>query len=284
MIDRTKLKKLDKNSPFYPAEWRTLSSAPAYIEYTGDPSLLATNKLTVVGSRTTPANALKAGERVVKILAGHFTIVTGVADGGDSAAIEGALQGGKVICVLAGGFSALPQSNLPMLRKVAKNGLLLSPYSFETPIRRFSYAHRNKLLSALGKGTFVIGAAENSGALQTAENAFKEKKPVFAFPYAPATADGAGCNALIKRGAYLVENAQDILQKFGIYERPLEAALPLSTEERKLLRILKTLGEGHVSELAQKAGTPVFKTMATLSALTVKGCVVPLGSNRYAPV
>ena len=284
MIDRTKLKQLDKNSPFYPAEWRTLSSAPAYIEYTGDPSLLVTDKLTVVGSRTTPASALKAGERVVKILAGHFTIVTGVADGGDSAAIEGALQGGKVICVLAGGFSALPQSNLPMLRKVAKNGLLLSPYPFETPIRRFSYAHRNKLLSALGKGTFVIGAAEKSGALQTAENAFKEKKPVFAFPYAPATADGAGCNALIKRGAYLVENAQDILQKFGIHERAEKVDLSLSEEERKLLEILKTLGEGHVSELAQKAGTPVFKTMATLSALTVKGCVVPLGSNRYAPV
>ena len=284
MIDRTKLKQLDKTSPLYPAEWKELSNAPEYIEYTGDASLLSTSKLTVVGSRTTPANALKAGEQAVKILAGHFTIVTGVADGGDSAAIEGALKGGKVICVLAGGFSALPQSNLPLLRRVAKNGLLLSPYPFETPIRNFSYSHRNKLLSALGKGTFVIGASTKSGALQTAENAFKENKPVFAFPYAPATADGAGCNALIKKGAYLVENAEDILQKFDIHQTTETANVALSAEEKKLLRILKALGEGHVGELAQKAGTPVFKTMATLSALTVKGCVVPLGGNRYAPV
>ncbi len=284
MIDRSKLKQLDKNSPFYPAEWKALSYAPEYIEYTGDPSLLNTNKLTVVGSRTTPANALKAGAQAVKTLAGYFTIVTGVADGGDSAAIEGALQGGKVICVLAGGFSALPQGNLPMLRRVAKNGLLLSPYPFETPVRKFSYSHRNKLLSALGKGTFVIGASAKSGALMTAENAMKENKPVFAFPYAPVVADGAGCNALIKKGAYLVENAEDILQKFDIYEKPLAEDLSLSTEERNLLRILKELGEGHVGELAQKAGTPVFKTMATLSALTVKGCVVSLGGNRYAPV
>ena len=124
MIDRSKLKQLDKTSPYYPVEWKALPFAPDTIEYFGNPELLTKRKLTAVGSRKTPANALKAGTKAVQTLAKHFTIVTGVADGGDSAVIEGALENGNVICVLAGGFSALPQSNLPLLRKVGENFLV----------------------------------------------------------------------------------------------------------------------------------------------------------------
>ena len=283
MIDRSKLKQLHKHSPFYPSEWKDLPFAPETIEYVGNPALLTKRKLTVVGSRKTPANALKAGKKAVQALSKHFAIVTGVADGGDSAVIEGALENANVICVLAGGFSALPQSNLPLLCKVAKNGLLLSPYDFETGVRGFSYAHRNKLLAMLGESTFVIGAGLKSGALTTAEYAMKQNKKVFAFPYAPATTDGAGCNALIKKGAYLVENAEDILQCFGLRATAKEE-VDLTSEEKDMLCALQELGGGHITQLAQKTGLPVFKASAIVSALTVKGRAVSVGGNRYMPV
>lgn len=285
MVDQSKLKQLDIASPYYPTEWKTLKDAPRTLYYTGDPALLTTRKLTVVGSRTTPANALKIGAQAAKALSETFTIVTGTADGGDTAAIEGALAGsGKVICVLAGGFSALPQNNLPLLREVAKKGLLLSPHPFDTPVRNFSYEYRNKLLATLGEGAFVLGAAEKSGALITAKYALAQNKPVFALPYAPNIHAGAGCNALIKKGARLTESAEDIFEAFDIKPAAQKPQIPLSPDEEKILLALRELSEAHISELSQRSGVPVFRAMAILSALEVKGVVASLGGNRYAPV
>lgn len=271
-------------SALYPSEWKTLSDAPAVLYAVGNINLLQTRKFTVVGSRRTPASALRLGAEICKTLSGAYTLVTGTADGGDGAAIEGALQGtGNVICLLAGGFSTLPQGNYSLLKRVAERGLLLSPHPLDTPVRSFSYEYRNKLLALLGEGTLVLGAAEKSGALITAKYASAYHKPVFALPYAAGTAAGAGCNALIKKGAYLTENAFDIADKTGII---ITAQLPpsLTEDEEKLVNALRELGEGHAAALAAKAGVPVFKARAVLSALEVKGLAVAVGGNEYSIV
>ncbi|MBQ8405574.1 MAG: DNA-protecting protein DprA [Clostridia bacterium] len=281
---QTQLISLSKTDEAYPQEWRLMPDAPQTVYALGDISLLKERKLTVVGSRTTPANALKLGEKIVMELTSEFVIVTGTADGGDSAAAEGALQSGRIIALLAGGFSALPQGNLPLMERIAKHGLLLSPCEFDTPVLRFSYEYRNKLLAALGEGTFVLGAGAKSGALITAKYAEKFQKKIFAFPYPPNSAAGEGCNALIKRGGYLVEESADILGKFGVDTSKKKAAPPLTAEESKLYEALKELCEGHVAELSEKSGIPVFKARAVLSALEIKGLAVAVGGNRYGLV
>ena len=276
---------IQKNEALYPTAWKTLSDAPETLYAVGDTSLLQARKLTVVGSRRTPAYALKIGAQIAKELSSTFVIVTGTADGGDGAAIEGALSGsGRVICMLAGGFSAIPQGNLPLLKRVAEKGLLLSPHGFDTPVRVFSYEYRNKLLAALGEGTLVLGAAEKSGALITAKYAKKMQKTIFALPYAPGAAAGAGCNRLIKQGATLTENAADVLEKFAIEKTEVKTAVTLSADEEKMYEALKDMSEGHLSELAARAGIPPYKARAVLSALEVKGLAVALGGNTFAPI
>ena len=109
-------------------------------------------------------------------------------------------------------------------------------------------------------------------------------KKIFALPYDPGTAAGTGCNALIKKGAYLTENSFDILGRFGINLLEEKSAPPLSADEERLLSALKELGEAHVAEIADKSQVPVFKVYALLSALEVKGLATRLGGNRYAPV
>lgn len=269
----------------YPKEWSDLPDAPKTLYAVGDISLLQSRKIVVVGSRRTPTYALKLGGQIAKDLSMQFTVTTGTADGGDGVAIEGALQGsGKVICLLAGGFSALPQANYDLLEWVAKKGLVLSPYEYETPIRAFSYEYRNKLLAALGEGTLVLGAAEKSGALITARYAKKFKKRIFALPYAPGSSAGVGCNALIKQGGCLMENATDVLEQFGINPTQRQTTVALSPEEERLLTVLRDCAEGHITELAAKANIPPYKVRAVLSALEVKNLVVALGGNRYAPI
>ena len=281
---RQNLTAIPWSSSDYPTEWKELSDAPKCLYALGDISLLRARKLAIVGSRRTPANALKLGEEISKTLSQALVIVTGVADGGDTAAIEGALKGsGKVICLLAGGFSALPQCNLALLEKVTKKGLILSPHDYETEIRAFSYEYRNKLLAKLCEGVLVLGAGEKSGALITAKYAVEDKKPVFALPYPPNSSSGAGCNALIKTGGYLTEDATDVAKKFAVDLTAKKTEIALSPDEQKLYAALQE-GEAHAAELAVKTGIPVFKLRAVLSSLEVKGLVTALGGNRYAPV
>ena len=146
------LTEIPVSSPDVPAEWKGLPDCPTTLYALGNVSLLREEKLAVVGARRTPAHALRLGAQIAKELSLAFVILTGTADGGDGAAIEGALLGsGKVICILAGGFSAIPQGNFSLLKRVAERGLLLSPYPYETPVRSFSYEYRNKLLAKISE-------------------------------------------------------------------------------------------------------------------------------------
>ena len=275
------IRAIEQNSAYYPVEWQTLSDKPQTLYAVGNIELLKSRKLTVVGSRRTPKNALVLGENIAKELSSAFTIVSGSAEGGDSAAITGALTSGNVICVLAGGFSSLPQSNLSLLEKVMQKGLVVSPHPYETPVRNFSYSYRNKLLAALGEATLVLGAGEKSGALLTAKYAQGFQKPVFALPYAPNSPVGAGCNALIKQGGYLTENAADVFMRLGVEYTERKTAVTLTDTETQILSALQELGEGHIAEISAKSGAPTFKARAVLSALQVKGLVIELGGNRY---
>ncbi len=284
-LDRRGTLAIPRDSELYPPSLLNLREPPLVLYAKGDAALLKTRLFTVVGSRRTPAAALRIGAEICKELSAAFTIVTGTADGGDSAAIEGALKGGgKVISLAAGGFSALPQGNLDLLSRAAKSGLLLSACPFDTPVRPYSYESRNALLAALGEGTLVLGAGGKSGALITAGYAKTAGKPVFALPYAPGSESGAGCNALIKKGAYLTENSVDIFMRFGINLIKEKSCPPLTKEETAVLSALKELAEAHVFELAERSGVPLFKLYGILSSLEIKGLAVRLGGNRYAPV
>lgn len=272
------------SSPEYPREWKELSDAPKTVYALGNISLLSKEKFGIVGSRRTPQNALKLGEEISKTLSEKFVILTGTADGGDTSAIEGALKGsGKVICLLAGGFSALPQYNLTLLERVIKKGLILSPHPFETEVRAFSYEYRNKLLAKLCQSLLVLGAGEKSGALITAKYAMQYKKSIFALPYPPNSSSGAGCNTLIKKGAYLTENALDIAERLGIDLTDKRKEISLTADEEKVFEALQE-SEMHATELSARTGIPVFKLRAILSALEVKGLVVALGGNVYSAI
>ena len=104
----------------YPKEWQDLADKPERLYAVGNITLLKERKFTVVGSRTTPANALKLGTKITEELTSAFVIVTGTADGGDTAAIEGALKGGgRIICLLAGAPDAGGRSHSSIRRGAA---------------------------------------------------------------------------------------------------------------------------------------------------------------------
>lgn len=271
-------------SESYPENLRQTPFPPIVLYCKGKTSLLKTRCFSVVGSRVTTANAATECKKISRDLTQHFTVVTGMADGADSAAIEGAVESGKVISVLAYGFDhCYPAFNDALIKKVEKNGLLITEHTPQIAPKAYLFPIRNRIIAGLSEGTLVVSAGEKSGALITADYAIEFGRHLFVFPYNIGVASGAGCNSLIKKGGLLTENILDIFSAFGLdFKEP--AKQPLSEEEQKLFALISEAGEIFVPEAAEKLGKMPFQLIPLLTSLEVKGLIVRLGGNRYSVI
>ncbi len=250
----------------------------------GRRELLKRQMFCIVGSRTTPSWAFKLGTALSEALSREFVIVTGLAEGGDLAAVRGALGSGNLVSVLPCGLDeCYPADHTEIKREIAKKGLLLSERPFAEKVRPGAFQARNRILAGLSVGTLVLSAGEKSGTLITAGKALQYGRDVFAIPYNPGIVQGVGCNNLIKAGACLVSGAEDILAAYG-KEAPSAAPEGLTEDEAQALSVLRQEGELHAAVLAEKLGKPAFEVAAILSSLELKGLAAKSGGNRYAIV
>lgn len=268
----------------YPALLREIPCPPLVLYCKGNIKLLNTRCFSIVGSRRTPANVFAECKKFARELSKRFTIVTGMADGADSAAVMGALDGGNLISVLAYGFDYVyPAVNEGLIKSVAEEGLLVSEYVPTTGPRNYLFPERNRIIAGLSEGTLVVSAGAKSGALITADYAEEYSRRLFAFPYGIGASSGEGCNKLIKMGAYLTDSLDDIYGVFGI-DKDAEAGEDLTKEEGELLKSIRAAGEAFVPALAEELGVPPFKLIPVLTSLEIKGKIVRLGGNRYSAV
>ena len=268
----------------YPASLRHVFDPPLVLYGAGNRALLKERKFCIVGSRVLPPWAEKTGRKIAAELSEKFVIVTGFAEGGDSAAIAGALPSGRLVCVLPNGLDVCyPAAHAALKREVAARGLLLSEYPPETGVQKYSFHARNRLLAGLAEGVLVLAAGRKSGTLITADCALDCGREVFALPHNAGAAQGVGCNELIKKGAYLCTGAEDIFAAFGV-EQTAKQPPSLTAGEARVLAVLQAEGEMHAAVVAEKAGMPVYEAQANLSSLEMKGLAVKSGGNRYAPL
>ena len=272
----------------YPESLRAIPDPPLALFCAGKRELLNGRKFCIVGSRMLPAWAQAVGKKISSELSERFAVVTGIAEGGDRAAIDGAVASGKLICVLPCGLDAdYPASHASLKREIAKRGLLVSEVPLGVRAQKFSFHARNRILAGLSEGVLVLAAGERSGALITANCAAEFGRDVFALPYRPNETRGAGCNDLLKKGASLVTEAEDILSFYGFETQKQEESAEekgpsLTPEERRVYEVLREGGELHSSVLAERAGMKIFEAAAVLSSLELKGLAVKAGGNRYS--
>lgn len=266
----------------YPAELKHIHEPPLVLYGAGRRELLKKRKFCIVGSRTIPPWAERTGTAIAEAVSKRFAVVTGLAEGGDSAAIAGALKSGNLICVLPNGLDeCYPASHASLKERIKERGLLLSECTPRETVKKYSFHARNRLLAGLCEGVLVLSAGERSGTLITANCALDYGRDVFALPHNVGCAQGEGCNGLIKKGAYLAEGAEDILSVYGMETAP-EKEASLSAEEGRVLAVLRGEGELHAQEIATRAGLKVYEAAAVLSALEMKNLAVRAGGNRYS--
>lgn len=270
-------------SGLYPEELKNIPVPPLVLYARGNVQLLSDKKVAVVGSRRSTPQALEECSKICGELTRKLTVVTGVADGADSAAIKGALASGRIIAVLPGGHDSGCAAHASLLAKVEAKGLSVSEFPPKFKAQRYTFILRNRIIAGLTGGTLVVSAAERSGALSTASYAADYGRDVLAFPYSLGVASGEGCNALIKKGAYLCENALDIFSLFGL-ELPVEQSPDLSAEEAAVFGAIRGGGEVHASEIARVTGKSLRDVGTICSLLEIKGLIIRTGGNKYAAV
>ena len=192
----------------YPAPLLHSPDPPLLLYLQGDASLLHAPCLAVVGSRRPSAQGRDNAHRFAKVLAGQgWTIVSGLAAGVDGAAHEGALAaGGRTIAVVGTGVDRVyPPSHRNLAHRIAETGLLVSELCLGTPPLAPNFPQRNRIIAGLSRGTLVVEAALRSGSLITARLASEAGREVLAIPGSILAPQSAGCHALIRQGAALVD-------------------------------------------------------------------------------
>ncbi len=241
----------------YPQHLAEISDAPPLLWAIGDTSLLDRPMIALVGAR----NASSLGTRMAKKLAAElteagFVVVSGLARGIDTAAHHGALHGGT-IAVQAGGVDVIyPAENARLTDEISKQGLRLSemPMGLQPQARHFPA--RNRIISGLAQAVVVVEAAAKSGSLITARNALDQARDVLAVPGHPLDARAAGCNMLIRDGAILVRNAEDVVDALGRICADDAPALPLPDPAPKPKQLRRT-AELHDIILSRLGPAPV---------------------------
>lgn len=213
-------------TPQYPYLLSQMESAPACLIVRGNTDLLNKPMVAMVGARNASAAACRFARSLSHDLSQNdFVVVSGLARGVDTAAHMGA-GGGHTVAVIAGGIDiAYPPENEDLQNRLGQNDLVVTEERFGTkPIARH-FPNRNRIIAGLSLGTLVVEAAPRSGSLITARLAGELGREVMAIPGSPLDPRARGCNALIRDGATLIQNADDIA----------ELLLPFTQEVRSLL-------------------------------------------------
>lgn len=218
-----------------------------------------------------------------------LTIVSGLAPGIDTAAHKAVIEKGKrTIAVLGTGIDKnnfYPKENLKLAEKIIQNnGLIISEYPPKTAGSKITFPARNRIIAGLSLGILVAEAPIKSGALITARYGFAEKRKVFAIPGSIYSQTSKGCHYLIKKGAGLVENTNDILKELNLIPLKLNFKNKIQSDSFEENLILNSLNNGalNIDEIIKRTNLSASKVASCLAILEIKNKIKNLGSNVYA--
>ncbi|MCX6286492.1 MAG: DNA-processing protein DprA [Bacteroidetes bacterium] len=283
-IEKYKLKVLFFQDADYPRRLADCYDSPVYLFYKGSADLNAEKTIGIVGTRS----ATDYGKAVTRDLIQGLRqeeplIVSGLAYGIDSQAHRAALDNGlNTIGVLGHGLDRIyPSNNKAIAEKMLGQGGLLTEFFSCTEPDRENFPQRNRIIAGLCDAIIVVEAAEEGGALITADIAHTYNRDVFVVPGRIGDRYSGGCNMLIKqKKADIVRNADDLIFEMGWREAELKTPvvqpklfIPLTLDEEKIIGLLSAEGELNIDELCRKSGLPVNKTAIALLNLELENVV-----------
>jgi DNA processing protein len=271
--------------PRYPQPLLDLRGPPDPLWLDGDPAALGTRAVSIVGTRRmTPYGARVARELAATCAEAGFVVVSGLAQGVDSAAHQGALDAhGSTVAVLGAGIVSYLEEARGRRRRLAHairaDGALISEFPPDAPPRKWTFAQRDATIAALGELTVVVEAPVGSGALITADEARRLGRPVYAVPGPIGVAASAGANALIATGAAnALTGTAMLLDVVGSFARA--RAPDVDDLDARILDALASSPAGPDS-LARRVGMNAGDLSSRLARLVIRGVVAASPDGRF---
>jgi len=260
---------------------------PVVLYYRGDPSILKSKTVAVVGTRY-PSDDAKVMARAIgrEVAKRGGVVVSGGAYGVDTHAHVGALEEGKTVVVLGSGFARpYPKENRSLFSKVADgSGLVVSEFPLDTPPLQGNFPARNRVISALSDAVVVVQAPAKSGALITASWALEQGKDVWAVPFSPLDRRAYGSNRLLYDGAKPLYDIGHFLDEI-LGEAPSEPSVPREALDELEASVLEALREPlHLDEIAYRTGIPLSRLYSVLLSLQMKGYVREMPGKVFKAV
>lgn len=203
----------------YPYLLKNIVDSPISIYVRGNKEILNNIGIAIIGCREATEYGIKVAKKIAYELAKEkITIISGLAKGIDSASHLGAIYAKeKTIAVLGNGLDMVyPSENLKLAKKILEeNGAIISEYPLGTKPNKINFPARNRIISGLSRGILVVEAKEKSGTLITVDFALEQGKDIFVIPGNIDSKNSYGTNELIKQGAKLVTNSQEIIEEYN---------------------------------------------------------------------
>lgn len=271
----------------YPKRLKNIYDPPPLLYLRGN--LFESNlKIALVGSRKGSPYGKKSALRLASDLSKNgIQIISGLARGIDACAHQGALEGsGGTIAVLGSGVDVIyPRENIKLYQNIitSENSGVLSEFPLGTEPQKFYFPLRNRIISGLSDGILVIEAGEKSGSLITAELGLEQGKDVFAVPGPIDNLLYKGSHQLIKDGAKLIDNVEDILEEYGqlsLFKEAPKNINQLGTLEKEILALLSSEPIS-LDNIIRGTKFTTQEVLTTLSLLEIKGYIKEVAGRKY---
>jgi len=278
-----------KEDEEYPNRLKVIPDAPFYLYSKGCLPSEDMPSLAVIGARNCSIYGQEIAQCFCKVLAGNgVQIISGMARGIDGYAHKGALETGYTCGVLGFGMDiCYPNEHIRLKKKLEEKGGLVSEYPMGTPGLSKNFPARNRLIAGLSDAVFVIEAAKKSGTLITVDFALEQGKMVYAVPGRIGDRLSEGCNEIIKEGAKIVTNPEDILSEFHL---KLQKWLPegmnqnekiVLERQEKIVYACLDLEPRHIEQIVLSTGMLQEDVLPVLMRLEMKGYVRQPVKNYY---
>lgn len=287
-IQKKKIKVLTVFDEGYPKRLLQIYDPPIVIYYKGE--ILEEDDLAigVVGTRKITGYGRAVTEKLTReLVEASLTIVSGLARGVDSIAHRIALESkGRTIAVLGGGLEKIfPPENSLLADKIADGrGAVVTEFPPEYPHLARNFPGRNRIISGLSLGVVVTEAAQDSGSLITARFALEQGREVFAVPGPITSTLSEGPVTLLKNGAKLVTNGEDITEELGLKRQSKMKSMntiSLSEVQKEILGILQKEAK-HIDEICRELKKSPGLISSELIKMEIIGAIKSLGGGNYA--
>src|SRR5216683_1674589 len=298
-IDRCRL--VNWTEPEYPQTLLQIYDPPVLLYVRGDVQVLSQPMISIVGTRKPTLYGTQMAERLGREVAARGLVVaSGMARGIDAIAHQGAMAvNGRAIGVLGTGIDVCyPKENRKLYEKVLERGAIISEFSLGTHAAPENFPVRNRIVAGMPLGVVVVEGAQYSGSLITARLAMEFGREVFAVPGNVTQPMSFAPNLLIKQGAKLVTNGEDVIEELptpiramlvraeepAAEQRNLLSAAAFSASQKKIYDLLSADEPKPIDDIVERSGLNSSEVLATLFDLEMKGIVRQLPGKQFSRV